>query len=418
MHRYLLKPAAALRGTAALPASKSICNRALLLARLAGGGWVVENPSDCDDTRALVRGLATTGGTVDVGAAGTAMRFLTVWLCTQPGEYLITGSRRMLERPIGILVDALRSLGARVAYAGCEGYPPLRIAGGALRGGTVEVAASVSSQYISALLMVAPTLAGGLRLRLTGEVASRPYIDMTLALMRRFGADARWEDARTLYVAPGSYAATGRFGVEADWSAASYWYEAVALTSDAGAWVCLPGLTADSLQGDAVVSRLFAPLGVATRFGEAGLELTKTPPAAGRVEIDFAACPDLAQTLTVTCAMLGRPFRFTGLASLKIKETDRMEALCRELAKLGVVLTEEGGDTLLWDGRRCKAGAQPVIETYDDHRMAMAFAPAALCRPLVIERPEVVAKSYPGYWDDYARLLGPVEEAGGEVRSL
>lgn len=418
MHRYLLKPAAALRGTAALPASKSICNRALLLARLAGGGWVVENPSDCDDTRALVRGLATTGGTVDVGAAGTAMRFLTVWLCTQPGEYLITGSRRMLERPIGILVDALRSLGARVAYAGCEGYPPLRIAGGALRGGTVEVAASVSSQYISALLMVAPTLAGGLRLRLTGEVASRPYIDMTLALMRCFGADARWEDARTLYVAPGSYAATGRFGVEADWSAASYWYEAVALTSDAGARVCLPGLTADSLQGDAVVSRLFAPLGVATRFGEAGLELTKTPPAAGRVEIDFAACPDLAQTLTVTCAMLGRPFRFTGLASLKIKETDRMEALCRELAKLGVVLTEEGGDTLLWDGRRCKAGAQPVIETYDDHRMAMAFAPAALCRPLVIERPEVVAKSYPGYWDDYARLLGPVEEAGGEVRSL
>ena len=414
MHRYLLKPTAALRGTAALPASKSICNRALLLARLAGGGWTVENPSDCDDTRALVRGLATTGGTVDVGAAGTAMRFLTVWLCTQPGEYLITGSRRMLERPIGILVDALRSLGARVAYAGCEGYPPLRIAGGALRGGTVEVAASVSSQYISALLMVAPTLAGGLRLHLTGEVASRPYIDMTLALMRRFGADARWTDERTIVVAPVPYAAAGRFGVEADWSAASYWYEAVALTSDAGARVCLPGLTADSLQGDAVVSRLFGPLGVATRFGEGGVELTKAQPAAGRVEIDFAACPDLAQTLTVTCAMLGRPFRFTGLASLKIKETDRMEALCRELAKLGVALTEEGGHTLLWDGRRGEAATLPVIHTYDDHRMAMAFAPAALCIPLAVERPEVVAKSYPGYWADYARLLGPVEQAGGE----
>ena len=414
MHRYLLKPTAALRGTAALPASKSICNRALLLARLAGGGWTVENPSDCDDTRALVRGLATTGGTVDVGAAGTAMRFLTVWLCTQPGEYLITGSRRMLERPIGILVDALRRLGARVAYAGREGYPPLCIEGGALRGGALDVAASVSSQYISALLMVAPTLPGGLRLHLTGEVASRPYIDMTLALMRRFGADARWTDERTIVVAPVPYAAAGRFGVEADWSAASYWYEAMVLTPDAGAKVWLPGLAADSLQGDAVVSRLFGPLGVATRFGEGGVELTKAQPAAGRVNIDFTACPDLAQTLTVTCAMLGRPFRFTGLASLKIKETDRMEALRRELAKLGVALTEEGGHTLLWDGRRGEAATLPVIHTYDDHRMAMAFAPAALCIPLAVERPEVVAKSYPGYWADYARLLGPVEQAGGE----
>lgn len=414
MHRYLLKPTAALRGTAALPASKSICNRALLLARLAGGGWTVENPSDCDDTRALVRGLATTGGTVDVGAAGTAMRFLTVWLCTQPGRHVITGSPRMLERPIGILVDALRRLGARVTYAGREGYPPLCIEGGALRGGALDVAASVSSQYISALLMVAPTLPGGLRLHLTGEVASRPYIDMTLALMRRFGADARWTDERTIVVAPVPYAAAGRFGVEADWSAASYWYEAMALTPDAGAKVWLPGLAADSLQGDAVVSRLFGPLGVATRFGEGGVELTKAQPAAGRVDIDFTACPDLAQTLTVTCAMLGRPFRFTGLASLKIKETDRMEALRRELAKLGVALTEEGGHTLLWDGRRGEAATLPVIHTYDDHRMAMAFAPAALCIPLAVERPEVVAKSYPGYWADYAGLLGPVEQAGGE----
>ena len=404
---YHLFPGATLRGTVALPASKSIPARALLLARLAGGGWTVENAARCDDTAALRHGLATADTVVDVGAAGTAMRFLTAWLCTQPGTRVITGSERMRQRPIGILVDALRRMGADIRYEAAEGFPPLRITGGKLRGGELKMPASVSSQYVSALLMIAPGLSGGLRLHLTGHVASRPYIDMTLALMRRFGAQAGWTDTQTLRVAEGPYASEGHFAVEADWSAASYWYELVALTPDSQARVELPGLTSRSLQGDAVVSRLFEPLGVQSEFTPTGVTLTKGTAAAQLPATDFSDCPDLAQTLVVACAMAGRPFRFTGLASLKIKETDRTAALCRELARLGVTLREEGDDTLQWDGTRQPAEATPVIATYDDHRMAMAFAPAALRHAgLGIAAPGVVSKSYPGFWTDYARLLG------------
>ncbi len=404
-----------LSGTVRVPASKSLCNRMLALSALASGGdgfSRLENLSDCDDTQVMLRALASDGTQVDIGAAGTAMRFLTAYFAVTPGCHELTGSPRMLQRPIGVLVDALRQLGADVDYAGEEGYPPLRIRGRRLRGGAVRLSAGVSSQYISALLMIGPTMDEGLRLELEGEVISRPYIDMTLGLMRAFGAEAGWTGGSSLAVAPVPYRTDGHFVVENDWSGASYWYEAVALSPDAGARLCLPGLRPDSLQGDAAVARFFEPLGVATEFTADGIVLTKCPGAAteqregaDKFVLDLSCQPDLAQTLAVTCAMQGRPFRLSGLRSLRIKETDRIAALQTELARLGCEVEAEGDDALVWTGRRCTPDWAGGIATYDDHRMAMAFAPCAYLFPgLPVREPGVVSKSYPGFWEEWRRL--------------
>lgn len=404
-----------LRGRIALPASKSISARALVISALAGG-CRVEGLSDCDDTRVLRRALEERTAEIDILAAGTAMRFATAYFAAVPGEHhVITGTARMCQRPVGVLVDALRTLGARIEYVGQTGFPPLRIEGRRLQGGQLELPADVSSQYISALLMIAPTLTSGLRLRLRGEVVSRPYIDMTLSLMRQFGAQADWTAADELTVAPQAYSAGTHYRVEPDWSAASYWYEAVALSADGDACIHLPGLRPDSVQGDRATARLFEQLGVATTFDAEGAVVRKlagvAPPVAGRLEEDFAECPDLAQTLVVACAETGRPFRFTGLQSLKIKETDRIVALRDELAKLGFALAADER-TLTWDGRRTPHAAAPaVIDTYEDHRMAMAFAPAALREGCIrIRRPEVVSKSYPAYWNDLRSAGARVEQ--------
>lgn len=395
-----------LRATIDLPASKSLSNRALVIAALCGGARL-ENLAVCDDTDVLIAALRDRPERIDIGAAGTAMRFGTAFFATQPGTRVLTGSERMRRRPIAILVDALRRLGASIAYEGEEGFPPLRVEGRTLRGGSIELSAGTSSQYISALLMVAPVMEEGLRLRLTGTVVSRPYIDMTLALMRRFGADADWEDGRTLRVAPGGYHDSGQaYAVEADWSAASYWYEMVALSPDPDACVRLPRLERDSLQGDSRVSDFFRPLGVATTFGDGCAVLRKavpTPGSGGIFRIDLTRQPDLAQTLAATCAALHRPFHFTGLQSLKIKETDRIRALRHELAKLGCDVGEANDAELFFTPDTARPSAAPAaispIDTYDDHRMAMAFAPLALLHPgLVINHPEVVSKSYPDFW--------------------
>lgn len=397
--QYLLNAPASLHATVQLPASKSISNRALILHALSGGVTRPENLSDCDDTQVMIRALDHMPDVIDIHAAGTAMRFLTAYLCVTPDTHVITGTERIQQRPIRILVDALRTLGAHIAYTGNEGFPPLRITGTRLTGSEIELAGNVSSQYISALLMIGAVLPAGLKLRLTGDIVSRPYINLTLQLMHDFGVQAGWTSESSIAVAPGGYRDTP-FRVESDWSAASYWYQMTALSPDAPE-VELLGLHAHSPQGDSRGAELFARLGVQTEFTPQGVKLRKEGQPAGRLDEDLVDIPDLAQTFVVTCCLMGVPFRFTGLQSLKIKETDRICALITELRKLGYAVHAEQDSILWWDGERCPADPQPAIDTYEDHRMAMAFAPACLVRPDIrINEPQVVSKSYPRYWDD------------------
>lgn len=390
-----------MRGRIILPSSKSISNRALTINALAGGLIEPENVSDCDDTRVMREWLSLRPKTIDIGAAGTAMRFSTALLAVSEGEHIITGTERMKNRPISVLVEALRQLGAEVEYVEKEGYPPLCIKGNMnLEGGEVSLPGNVSSQYISALLMIAPKLKKGLRLTLTGNIVSRPYIDMTLSVMRAYGACAAWE-GECIVVKPVPYVSRP-YKVESDWSAASYWYEMVALAEDVDAEVVLPGLFADSLQGDSHGAELFEQLGVHTEHRGDEVVLTKQGKCVEFLQHDFVEMPDLAQTFVVTCCMMGIPFHFTGLQSLKIKETDRILALKTELAKLGFCIEDRNDSELLWNLQKCSAdGAKCGIDTYEDHRMAMAFAPAAWkMGNIIINDPQVVSKSYPRYWED------------------
>ena len=398
MKRILLTPPAQIDTVIQLPSSKSICNRVLVINALAEKHGDIRNLSDCDDTQVMTNALRDMPSVIDIKAAGTAMRFLTAYLSVTEGTHILTGTPRMQQRPIRILVDALRALGADIRYTSDEGFPPLQITGKELNGREISLPGNVSSQYISALLMIGPVLKNGLRLTLTGEIISRPYINLTLGLMKEFGAQAGWISDNQLEVAPKPYVSRP-YLIESDWSAASYWYEMVALSDKAT--VTLPGLFKSSFQGDAKVAELFGKLGVRTIFNNDSVTLQKQGDAVMHLEYDFVDQPDLAQTLVVTCAMLNIPFRFSGLQSLKIKETDRMAALIAEMRKLGIVLTEEEGSILTWMGRRCKKDDQPAIDTYEDHRMAMAFAPTALrLQELRINQPEVVSKSYPQFWKD------------------
>lgn len=407
--RYILSAPDKIDAAVRLPASKSISNRALVMNALAGSKVMPDNLSDCDDTRVILDALSRMPETIDIGAAGTAMRFMTAYLAVTPGCHTLTGTERMKHRPIRALVDALRYIGADIAYEGEEGYPPLRINGRRLEGGRLEIPGDISSQYISALLMVGPALERGLELRLTGEIISRPYIDLTLCMMRGFGADAEWTDVDTISVRPVPYGPRPFF-IENDWSAASYWYETLVLARDGESEVRLDGLTDGSRQGDSAVKYLFSMLGVRTVFKtrERGVPTTVTlkrvEPVPPRLDYDFVNQPDMVQTLVVCCALAGVPFRFTGLASLKIKETDRVEALKTEMRKLGYVVRETAAGELSWDGERCQQADDLVINTYEDHRMAMAFAPAATVFPgLKIDQPQVVSKSYPHFWDELRR---------------
>ena len=415
--RYIINAPKRINTKVDLPASKSISNRALIINALAGNDILPDNLSDCDDTEVILKALGEMPDTIDIKAAGTAMRFMTAYLAVTPGEHVLTGTERMKRRPIRALVDALRYLGADIAYEGAEGYPPLRIKGGRLGGGRLEMPGDISSQYISALLMIAPTLEDGLELKLTGKIISRPYIDLTLCMMRSFGADAEWTDVDTITVKPKPYERAKCF-IENDWSAASYWYEALVLCNDPESEISLTGLTDGSRQGDSAVKYLFSMLGVRTMFKtrERGVPTTVTlkrvearPP---RLDYDFVNQPDMVQTFVVCCALAGVPFRFTGLASLKIKETDRVEALKTEMKKLGYVVRETAAGELSWDGERCLRAENIVIDTYEDHRMAMAFAPAATVFPgLAINNPHVVSKSYPHFWDELRRAGFTITEA-------
>ena len=384
--------------TIQLPSSKSISNRALIINALGNGTHHPENLSDCDDTRVMIRALNDDKETIDIMAAGTAMRFLTAYLSVTPGTRIITGTERMQQRPIQVLVNALRELGADIEYVANDGFPPLRITGRELRKDTISLPGNVSSQYISALLMIAPVLTNGLTIRLTGDIISRPYINLTLQLMNDFGVRAEWTDDHRLKVEPQAYHSTP-FYVESDWSAASYWYQIVALSKEAE--VTLPGLFKDSYQGDSQVAGIFRSLGVETIYKDKTVILKKNGKSVERLDYDFINQPDLAQTFVVTCALLNIPFRFSGLQSLKIKETDRMAALITEMRKLGYILHETDGSVLSWEGERCTTEEHPAIDTYEDHRMAMAFAPTCLALPeILINNPQVVSKSYLRYWED------------------
>ena len=384
-----------------LPSSKSICNRALIIWALSKGCKSIDNLSDCDDTSVMVRALENMPDTIDIMAAGTAMRFLTAFLSVTEGEHTITGTERMRQRPIKILVDALRSIGADIEYTENEGFPPLKIKGTRLEGKEITLPGDVSSQYISALMMIGPILKNGLKLKLTGNIISRPYINLTIEIMKEFGGKAEWEKDNVIVIHPQNYKPVPYY-VESDWSAASYWYEIAALSEDA--CIELPGLFKKSFQGDSKVAELFEQLGVKTEYADKHITLSKSRNITERLEYDFVNQPDLAQTFVVTCCMLEIPFRFSGLQSLKIKETDRMAALMNEMKKLGYVILESEGSILEWNGERCESETTPAIDTYEDHRMAMAFAPAALkLKNIRINNPQVVSKSYPGFWNDLTK---------------
>ena len=394
--QYKLTVPSHIEGTIQLPASKSISNRALILHALSKGKEYPRNLSDCDDTKVMIKALTENNETIDIMAAGTAMRFLTAYLSTLPEQHIITGTERMRQRPIQILVNALRQLGADITYVENEGFPPLCIKGKTLTGHRLSLKGDVSSQYISALLMIGPTLEKGLQLQLTGNIISRPYIRLTLQLMKDFGAKAAWISDDTIEVKPTPYNSSIAYFVESDWSAASYWYQIVALSSQAQ--VQLNGLFKDSYQGDSRGAKVMEKLGVATEFNTDGVLITKSNNRVDYLEEDFIDIPDLAQTFVVTCALLNIPFRFTGLQTLKIKETDRIAALIAEMKKIGYVLHDENDSILWWNGERCEPEAIPVIHTYEDHRMAMAFAPASfLYLQLRIAHPHVVSKSYPTF---------------------
>ena len=399
-----------IEGEIDLPASKSISNRVLLLNALCATPGRLSNLAQCDDTDAVLSALAQPDASeVNIGAAGTAMRFLTAYFATREGrEVVIDGTERMRQRPIRVLVDALRQLGADIEYVKAEGYPPLKITGKRLRGGALTVSGSVSSQYITAILLIAPVI-GGITLTIEGEIMSRPYIDMTLALMDRYGVKAEWRE-NVIHVPAGEYTALD-FTVEADWSAASYWWAMQAIVPQSR--ITLKGLEPQSLQGDSRIAELMSQMGVTGNWCGRYLDLRSNGGVVCCCSTfaDLSGTPDIAQTLVVMLCLMGRPFRITGLRTLRIKETDRLEALRTELRKLGYVVKVEGDDAISWHFETTAAEASPHICTYHDHRMAMAFAPAAIRFPgLIIDDAQVVSKSYPLFWEHLRQAGFKIEE--------
>ncbi len=392
----------------ALASSKSESNRALIINALTGFSGDLQNLSTARDTQTMIRLLQSTDQTADVIDAGTTMRFLTAYFTATNQNKIMTGTPRMCERPIGILVDALRTLGAEIDYLNKEGYPPLHIKGfSEQKSNEVTIRGDVSSQYISALLMIAPTLPQGLIIKLTGELGSIPYIKMTLEQMRAFGVnyDANWEE-KTIKVSPNDYQSTS-YRIESDWSGASYWYSIVALSEFDETQVELLGLKENSLQGDSDIVNIMANLGVKSTFTEEGVLLTKIP-SEKTLSWDFTNCPDLAQTVAVTCAAKNIEATFTGIESLKIKETDRVVALQNELKKFGgdLVELEKNSKYVVKSNLSLNTHhSSLIIRTYDDHRMAMAFAPLAMMMDVTIEEPNVVVKSYPSFWTDLQKIV-------------
>lgn len=407
-----------LSGRVALSGSKSIANRALIIQALCNEPVTLERLADSQDTQTLRRLLGGEQIVYDCGPAGTTFRFLTAYLALQPDVQVLTGSARMKQRPIGPLVDALRTLGADIEYLEEEGFPPLKIgAVEGIAGGKLSIAADTSSQFISALLLIAPLFDKGLSLRLEGRIVSRPYIQMTLDIMQHFGVQHRWKD-NIIKIAPQDYRG-GTLQIEGDWSAASYYYVMAALADEVE--LELIGLFDQSVQGDRAIVPIMEGFGINTVFFADGIRLSKDAELSKRViERDFLTCPDLAQSVAVACAGTGKMGLFSGLETLKIKETDRVAAVKAELGKVGAYffkappqMSKRADRTYYVVDGQAVVENVPQFRTYEDHRMAMAFAPLAMLGAIRVEEPAVVGKSYPGYWDELRKLGYEVKEVGG-----
>ncbi len=394
-------------GAIELESSKSISNRVLIIRALCENNFDIQRLSGAKDTQTLLKLLSQLENeTFDAGHAGTTFRFMTAFLATQQGSQIMTGSERMQQRPIGELVNALNTLGADIEYLKNEGYPPLKInaPNDFGKNNALSIPASVSSQFITALLLIAPTLPNGLNLTLEGNIVSRPYIEMTLALMQYFGVENTWE-GNLIQIKPQPYIAKD-FTVESDWSAASYYFIMAAFADNLD--LELIGLQENSLQGDSVIVEMIKDFGVKTEFSSNGLRLSKSGDNnADAFEWDFLKCPDIAQSLAVICAGTGVQGLFSGLETLRVKETDRIAALKNELAKVNAFFmplpkrfSQKSEKEFFMVEGKADWEQTPVFATYEDHRMAMAFAPLAMFKPIDIEHPQVVEKSYPEFWKD------------------
>lgn len=397
----LSHPTRTIQGTVQLTGSKSESNRALIIEALSKGVVQVENVSEAADTvimREALRKAATPSSSyqvIDIGPAGTAMRFLTSYLNLVKGNFILTGTERMQQRPIGILVDALKTIGADLHYEKKSGFPPLKIEGGLFQSkDTIRIPGNISSQYLSSLLLIAPALKKGLTLEITGDLTSKPYVLMTLAMLQEAGIPHTWID-NSIRIENHNFAAATLF-IEPDWSAASYWYAMVALAEKAD--IILPGLKKESLQGDIAIIEIMTHFGVESSFESDGLHLRKVPSISSKTLFDFKSCPDLAQTIVVVAAALKKDISITGVETLKIKETDRIAALQKEIGKFGAQLLA-AGETYHLQTAAVYEPENLQIDTYEDHRMAMAFAPLALrFSEVLIKEPIVVEKSYPSFW--------------------
>lgn len=400
MNLQLHIPTQPIQGEIHLPGSKSISNRILVIKALSGLDFSIQNLSDSDDTTHLKEALEnySTKSIINVGHAGTDMRFLTAFLSLKNGEYELTGSERLQQRPIKDLVDTLRIHGADIQYKKHEGFPPLKIKGKQLQGGSVEISGKVSSQFITALLLIAPYLKNGLELIIKDELVSQPYVHMTIELMKEFGASVTWNDNKIM-VSPIPYNYHKKeFIVESDWSAASYYYSLVAL-SKPRTQLTIKSLFKNSLQADAAGEIIYKNFGIETNFSDNEITISKiSETSSSELKLDFIQCPDIAQTIVCTCIGLEVPFHFTGLQTLKVKETDRIVALQNELKKFGYFM-ETTDNSMQWQKVKSVPTDNLSIATYNDHRMAMCFAPLCLLHEnIIIENAEVVSKSYPLFW--------------------
>jgi len=405
MISQLTSDSISLYGEVTLTASKSESNRVLILQALCESAFTIHNLAEAEDTQTLKQLLGSPGSEMDVGPAGTTMRFMTAYLACgnanrlKESPYVLTGSDRMLQRPIRILVDALRILGAKIEYSGIEGYPPLVITPAKLKGGELMLDGSVSSQFVTALMLIGSVLKEGLKINFEGRIVSRSYVNMTMSIMGGFGIDVVWDgdsiQVKNTIIEPSD------FTVEADWSAASYLYSLCALSGSSR--IKINGLKQLSFQGDSVVAHIFTELGVSTVYNGHSITIEKSETVTDYFRYDFQDCPDLVQTVAVVVSALGIPSELSGLETLRIKETDRIRALNNELIKFGVVFTEIGDKGIRIEPGKFNPVDDIIIDTYDDHRMAMAFAPLCLLtKKLGIENAGVVKKSYPGFWTDLA----------------
>ncbi len=398
-----------IKGELSLPSSKSISNRVLLIRALAKKKFEIYNLSYSNDTKNLLDILNSDSNIFDVGDAGTTMRFLTSYFANKPGEWILTGSERMKNRPIGILVNALNELGVKIEYLEKEGFPPIKIYGTAIEGGNIEISGSVSSQFISSLLLIAPTLPNGLNVKLKSKIVSKPYIDMTLGLMRNFGIKSKWEND-IISIKKQNYFSRD-YTVEADWSSASYWYEMAVISDFAD--IKLFGLKKNSIQGDSIITELFDSFGIKTTFFSGGIRLKKLScPNINQFDYDFSNYPDLTQTIVVTLSALNIPFSLSGLETLLIKETNRIQALKNELLKIGCNLLITNNSISKFKNNKIIKDSLKLwsFKTCNDHRMALSFAPLALINKISIDDVNVVKKSYPNFWEDVQKMGFNIKE--------